>query len=202
MEIEASNIIWHSSTVNKEQRQKLNQHYSCMLWITGLSASGKSTLANALEYRLHEMEVRTYLLDGDNIRKGLNSDLGFGAEDRRENIRRIAEVARLFVDAGVMCITAFISPYQQDRDFARNLVSLGEFVEIFAKCPLSECEKRDPKGLYKKARSGKIPDFTGITAPYEEPKNPEIMVETNKLSIDKSVDRVISYLYNKGILFF
>ncbi|MCF8011587.1 MAG: adenylyl-sulfate kinase [Clostridiales bacterium] len=155
-----------------------------MLWITGLSASGKSTLANALEYRLHEMGVRTYLLDSDNIRKGLNSDLGFGAEDRRENIRRTAEVARLFVDAGVMCITAFISPYQQDRDFARNLVGLGEFVEIFAKCPLGECEKQDPKGLYKKARSGKIPDFTGITAPYEEPENPEITMETNKTSID------------------
>ncbi|GBF33917.1 adenylylsulfate kinase [Desulfocucumis palustris] len=197
---EIANILWHVSTLNKEQRRKLKKHKSCILWITGLSASGKSTLANALECRLNEMEVHTYILDGDNIRHGLNKDLGFNPEDRRENIRRIAEVAKLFVDANILVITAFISPYREDRKAARQLVERGEFIEIYTKCPLNVCEKRDPKGLYKKARIGKIYGFTGITAPYEEPENPEIIIETDKDSTEESVNKIIRYLLRKEII--
>ena len=197
---EPANVVWHSSTVNRELRQNLNNHKSAILWITGLSASGKSTLANALEYRLYEIGIHTYLLDGDNIRHGLNKDLGFNQEERRENIRRIAEMAKLFIDAGIVVITAFISPYREDRQMARQLVERGEFIEIYARCPLDVCEKRDPKGLYKKARAGKIPEFTGITAPYEEPKNPEIIIETNKNTIDRSVNQIVMYLLKQEII--
>ncbi|SFG22631.1 adenylylsulfate kinase [Desulfotomaculum arcticum] len=197
---EPANVVWHLTTVNKGLRRKLNTHKSTILWITGLSASGKSTLANALECRLHEIGIHTYLLDGDNIRHGLNKDLGFNPEDRRENIRRIAEVAKLFVDAGIMVITAFISPYREDRQMARQLVERGEFIEIYAKCPLDICEKRDPKGLYKRARAGKISEFTGITAPYEEPENPEITVDTNKNTIEESVNHIIMYLLKQKII--
>lgn len=197
---ETVNVVWHFSTVNKGQRRKLNNHKSSVIWITGLSASGKSTLANALECRLHEIGIHSYLLDGDNIRYGLNKDLGFSPEDRQENIRRIAEVAKLFVDAGIMVITAFISPYREDREMARQLVERGEFIEIYTKCPLDICEKRDPKGLYKKARAGQIPEFTGITAPYEEPENPEIIIETSKNNIEKSVNQIIMYLLKQKII--
>lgn len=197
---EPANVVWHFSIVNKEQRRILNNHKSCVLWVTGLSASGKSTLANALECRLHEIGIHSYLLDGDNIRHGLNKDLDFNPEDRRENIRRIAEVAKLFVDAGIMVITAFISPYRRDRQMARQLVERVEFIEIYAKCPLDICEKRDPKGLYKRARAGIIPEFTGITAPYEEPKNPEIIIETNKNTIEESVNQIVKYLLKQKII--
>lgn len=200
MKNKALNLVWHKSVINKEYRRKLNLHKSCILWITGLSGSGKSTLANALECRMHEVGIHTYLLDGDNVRHGLNKDLGFSPEERRENIRRIAEVAKLFVDAGIMVITAFISPYREDRQMARQLVEREEFIEIYAKCPLDICEKRDPKGLYKRARSGKIPEFTGITAPYEEPENPEIIIETNKNTIEDSVDQIIMYLLKQKII--
>ncbi|MTI83715.1 MAG: adenylyl-sulfate kinase [Firmicutes bacterium] len=198
--MKAQNLVWHSTTVDKGHRRKLNKHRSCVLWITGLSAAGKSTLANALEYKLHEMGICTYLLDGDNIRKGLNGDLGFGEKDRRENIRRVAEVSKLFVDAGIIVITAFISPFREDRDAARGLFEPGEFIEIFAKCPLGVCEKRDPKGLYRKARAGKILEFTGITAPYEEPDNPEIVIETNNMSVDESVSLIIKCLLKEDVL--
>lgn len=194
------NVVWHLYSINKNQRSKLKNHKSTVLWITGLSASGKSTLANALECRLHEIGVHTYLLDGDNIRHGLNKDLNFSPEDRRENIRRIAEVAKLFVDAGIVVITAFISPYREDRQIARQIVEQGEFVEIYTKCPLDICEKRDPKGLYKRARAGKIPEFTGITAPYEEPDNPEIIIDTNKNTIEESVNQITIYLLRQQII--
>ena len=200
MKNEALDIVWHTHVINKEHRRKLNLHKSCIIWITGFSGSGKSTIANALECRIHELGIHTYLLDGDNIRHGLNKDLGFDPEGRRENIRRIGEVSKLFVDAGIVVITAFISPYCEDRQLARHLVERGEFVEIYAKCPLDICEKRDPKGLYKKARAGKINEFTGITAPYEEPENPEIIIETNKNTIEESVNKIIIYLLKQGII--
>ncbi|WP_027415620.1 adenylyl-sulfate kinase [Aneurinibacillus terranovensis] len=196
----AHNIVWHQTTISKEDRQSLNKHKSGILWFTGLSASGKSTLANELEKRLYDRGLRTYLLDGDNIRHGINKDLGFSPEDRTENIRRIGEVAKLFVDAGIIVLTAFISPYKEDRNLARSLVNDGEFIEIYVKCSLEECEKRDPKGLYKKAKTGEIPQFTGISSPYEEPDHPELIVETDKQSLEQSVEQVIQYLVKKGII--
>jgi len=198
--LKAGHIAWYSSFICKEQRQKLMGHRSYVLWLTGLSASGKSTLANALECYFYKIGIHTYWLDGDNIRHGLNRDLGFSPHDRKENIRRIAEVAKLFVDAGIVVITSFISPYRADRLMARELVEKGEFVEIYVKAPLYECEKRDPKGLYRKARRSEISNFTGISAPYEEPLNPEIIIETHKLSVEESVDKVISFLNENGLL--
>ncbi len=174
--MQSTNITWHNSQVTKEERQKLHKHQSAILWFTGLSASGKSTLCVALEKRLHERGISTYILDGDNVRHSLNKDLGFSPGDRTENIRRIGEVAKLFVDAGIITLTAFISPYREDRKTVRELVNSEEFIEIYVKCSVEECERRDPKGLYKKARAGEIKDFTGINAPYEEPINPEIII--------------------------
>jgi adenylylsulfate kinase len=195
-----ANIHWHTSTVTKADRQQLNGHKSCVLWFTGLSGSGKSTLANAVDKKLHEMGIKSYVLDGDNIRYGLNMGLGFSPQDRAENIRRIAEVSKLFVDAGVIVLTAFISPYRADRDMARKLLAPGEFIEVYADCPLEICEERDPKGLYKKARRGEIPEFTGISAPYEMPSAPEITVDSDRMSIDEEVDEVIRFLINRQIL--
>ncbi|RXT07802.1 adenylyl-sulfate kinase [Ammoniphilus sp. CFH 90114] len=196
----ATHIVWHNATIGKQDRQRLNGHRSCVLWFTGLSGAGKSTLANAVEKRLYEMGLKSYTLDGDNVRHGLNKDLGFSADDRKENIRRIAEVSKLFVDAGIIAITAFISPFREDRQVARDLLETGEFVEVYVKCSLDECENRDPKGLYAKARKGEIPDFTGISSPYEEPVAPELVVETDLLTIEQSVDRVILYLQSRSIL--
>ena len=198
--IEKKFIIPHEGNIKKEDRQKQKGHKSAILWFTGLSGSGKSTLAHAVEERLFKIGVHTYVLDGDNIRTGLNKDLGFSAEDREENIRRIGEVAKLFVDAGIVTLTAFISPYRKDREFVRNLVEDGEFIEIYVKCPLEVCEKRDVKGLYKKARAGIIKNFTGIDDPYEEPENPEIVVETNKETIEESVSKIINFLKENGYL--
>jgi len=193
-------IIPHKGRINKADRQRLMGHRSVILWFTGLSGSGKSTLAHAVEEKLFSMGVHTYVLDGDNIRTGLNKDLGFSEEDRKENIRRIGEVAKLFVDAGLIVLTAFISPYRRDRDFVRNLVEEGEFIEVYVKCPLEVCEQRDVKGLYKKARQGIIKNFTGINDPYEEPLSPEITVETDKESVEESVDKIIGYLIKRGII--
>jgi len=193
-------IIPHEGNIKKEDRQRQKGHKSAILWFTGLSGSGKSTLAHSVEERLFEMGIHTYVLDGDNIRTGLNKDLGFSAEDRKENIRRIGEVAKLFVDAGIITLTAFISPYRKDRELVRNLVEEEEFIEIYVKCPLEVCEQRDVKGLYQKARSGIIKNFTGIDDPYEEPENPEIIVETDKESIEESVNKIINYLKNNGYL--
>lgn len=193
-EQKASNIVWHEQAVSKGSRAKLKQQRPAILWFTGLSGSGKSTIANALESRLQALGAHTYLLDGDNVRHGLNKNLGFSPEDRVENIRRIGEVAKLFVDAGIIALTAFISPYRQDRDMVRSIVEKGEFIEVFVDTPLEVCEGRDPKGLYKKARAGEIPQFTGISAPYEAPDAAEIVLKTADYSIEESVEKVIAYL--------
>jgi adenylylsulfate kinase len=186
--------------ITKLDRQKLNGHKSAILWFTGLSGSGKSTLAYTLEEELYKRGIHTYILDGDNIRKGLNKDLGFSEKDRQENIRRIGEVAKLFVDAGLIVLVATISPFKKDRLFVRNLVEPDEFIEIYVKCPLEICEIRDPKGLYKKARKGLIKNFTGIDSPYEEPDNPEIVIETDKETIQEGVSKIIKFLEEKGII--
>ncbi|BAW89812.1 adenylyl-sulfate kinase [Staphylococcus capitis] len=191
---ESNNITWHDSEVTKEERQNRNGHKSAVIWFTGLSGSGKSTVSVALEKALFNEGKQTYRLDGDNVRHGLNKNLGFSPEDRTENIRRIGEVAKLMVDAGSITVTAFISPYKQDRDNVRAILKDDEFIEVYTKCSVEECENRDPKGLYKKARSGEIPEFTGISAPYEAPDHPEIILDTEHESIDQSVDRVIQYL--------
>jgi len=199
-EQKATNVTWHEHKVSKEDREKLLKQKGVVLWFTGLSGSGKSTIANEVAYKLHTMNKFSYVLDGDNIRHGLNKDLGFSPEDRNENIRRISEVAHLFADAGVIAITAFISPYQQLRDFCRSLLDEGRFFEIYCKASLTTCEDRDPKGLYKKARDGIIKDFTGINAPYEEPKHPELIIDTDDLSIEESADLVIQTLKDHQII--
>ncbi|MDY7222009.1 adenylyl-sulfate kinase [Halalkalibacterium halodurans] len=188
-------IVWHEASVSKEERQKRNRLKSCVVWFTGLSGSGKSTLANALDRKLFEEGIHSYVLDGDNIRHGLNAGLGFSEEDRKENIRRIGEVAKLFVDAGVVTSTAFISPFREDRDKVRGILDDGEFIEVYVRCPLETCEKRDPKGLYKKARSGAIPEFTGISSPYEEPVNPELIIDTDQLTVEEAIEKIYAYLH-------
>jgi adenylylsulfate kinase len=193
-------IVFHTHEVSKEERSKLKSQKPCILWFTGLSGSGKSTIANAVESRLLELNKHTYLLDGDNIRMGLNKGLGFSDEDRIENIRRIGEVAKLFVDAGTIVLTAFISPFQKERDAVRSLVGEGEFIEVFIDTPLEVCESRDPKGLYQKARKGEIPNFTGISSPYEAPTKPEIHIQNDKISIEDVTQEIINYLLNKGYL--
>jgi len=196
----STNVVWHQATVDRAMREKQNGHKSCILWFTGLSGSGKSTLAHAVEERLHKDGCRTFVLDGDNIRHGLCGDLGFSDEDRVENIRRIGEVAKLFVEAGVIALTAFISPFRSDREKVRGLVMHGDFIEIYCKASLDICEHRDPKGLYKKARAGQIPAFTGISSPYEEPENPELIIDTGIKSLQQSADTVIALLSDRGIL--
>ncbi|PKM41985.1 MAG: adenylyl-sulfate kinase [Firmicutes bacterium HGW-Firmicutes-8] len=195
----ATNIVWHGGNVSKKDREELLRQKGVALWFTGLSGSGKSTLAGEIEKRLFAGGHLSYVLDGDNIRFGLNKNLGFSPEDRAENIRRIGEVAKLFADAGIITLTAFISPYRADRDTARGLLKEGEFIEVFVKCPVLECEKRDTKGLYKKARAGEIKEFTGISAPYEEPVSPELVVDTARLTLDEAADLVIRYLADRGI---
>ncbi len=201
-EQKATNVTWHDHRVSSADRQKLNGHKVAVLWFTGLSASGKSTVANTVDHKLHAIGKHTYILDGDNIRMGLNKNLGFSAEDRTENIRRIGEVAKLFADAGVIALTAFISPYRADRDAVRALFKNGEFHEIYVNASLETCEKRDPKGLYKKARAGELKNFTGIdpSSPYEAPEKPELVLDANNKSIDDLADDVIAYLKGKGLL--
>ena len=198
----ATNIKWHHGKITKEDRIKLIKQKGVTIWLTGLSGSGKSTIAVELEHALLENSHQAYILDGDNIRHGLNKNLGFSPEDRSENIRRIGEVARLFTDANIITITAFISPYRQDRENARKLQKDGEFIEVYVKCPLDVCEQRDTKGLYKKARAGEVKEFTGISAPYEEPLNPEITIDTSKLSVEESTKAILSYLEKKGYVKF
>ncbi|MCH7519244.1 MAG: adenylyl-sulfate kinase [Candidatus Dadabacteria bacterium] len=193
-------IIPHEHEITKEDRRSLNNHGSLILWFTGLPSSGKSTIANELEKKLVTLGTRTYILDGDNVRMGLCKDLGFSEEDRGENIRRIGEVSKLFVDTGCIVLSAFVSPYIKDRDAVRELVEEGEFVEVFVDAPLEVCEERDVKGLYKKAREGIIKGFTGIDDPYEAPLNPEITIDTSKLSLDEGVDVVFDYLEKRGVL--
>jgi adenylylsulfate kinase len=196
----SQNITWHHAIINKEDREQLLGQKGVTLWFTGLSCSGKSTLATEVEKRLYERGYLTYILDGDNIRHGLNRNLGFSPEDREENIRRIGEVANLFRQAGIINMTAFISPYRADRKKARDLAKEGEFIEIFCRCSLEACERRDKKGLYKKAKDGEVPEFTGISAPYEEPENPEITIETDKTTIEEGVNKIISYMEKKGMI--
>ncbi|MEH6942514.1 adenylyl-sulfate kinase [Bacillus sp. JJ722] len=193
-------ITWHDSQVHVQQRRLQNGHHSFVIWFTGLSGSGKSTIANELAAQLFSENISVYVLDGDNVRHGLNSDLGFSEEDRTENIRRIAEVAKLFVDNGTIAITAFISPFQEDRNRARASLQNDEFIEVYVKCPLDACEQRDPKGLYKKAREGQIKQFTGIDSPYEEPVRPELIIDTAGLSIEESVNEIIAYLKTRKFI--
>ncbi len=191
----------HPHQVSRQDRSEIKGHRPAVLWFTGLSGSGKSTIANAVEQRLNQSyHAHTYLLDGDNIRTGLNRGLGFSQEDREENIRRIGEVARLFVDAGLIVLTAFISPYRADRERVRALLPEGEFIEVYVRCPLDVCEQRDPKGLYRKARAGQIPEFTGISSPYEEPLHPELALNSGAFSVEECAAQVILYLQTRGIL--
>lgn len=193
MEKKSTNVVWHNMNVTRENRESLLKQKGILLWFTGLSGSGKSTVASALEKRLHDLGKLTYALDGDNVRHGLNSNLGFSDGDRIENIRRIGEVSKLFVDAGIITIATFVSPFKDDRQKVRDLLG-QDFVEIFIDCPLEVCEQRDPKGIYKKARAGEIKHFTGIDSPYEKPINPEITVSTHLSTLDKCVDKIITYL--------
>ena len=196
----ADNITWHVGEVDRAARARAHGHRGAVLWFTGLSGSGKSTIAHRVESRLIERGVFAYVLDGDNIRHGLNGDLGFSPEEREENIRRVGEVARLFADAGAVVLSAFISPYRRDRDRVRGLLEQGEFVEVFVDTPIEVCEARDPKGLYKKARAGEISNFTGIDAPYEAPQAPEVHLDTDTLSVDEAAARVVACLEALGIL--
>jgi adenylylsulfate kinase len=194
------NIVWHNQNITKKDREKLLNQKPILLWFTGLSGSGKSTIANTLEKRLYQLKYKTVLLDGDNIRHGLNNNLGFSDDDRVENIRRVAEVSKLFIDAGIIVITAFISPFIKDREIAKNLLKKNEFIEIFIDTPIDVCKKRDPKGLYKKAIQGEIKDFTGVSSPYETPVKPNINLKTDKLSIDESVEKILEYLKLEGYI--
>ena len=196
----ATNITWHETAITKGERRAQNGHGSCVLWFTGLSGSGKSTIANAFSSYLYEQGISEYVLDGDNIRHGLNKDLGFSDEDRAENIRRIGEVAKLFVDSGTIVTTAFISPFRSDRNQVRSLFDEGEFVEIFIDCPIDECERRDPKQLYAKARRGEIKDFTGIDSPYENPLEPELTIQSHKVTIEEAVKEIADYLVSKNMI--
>jgi adenylylsulfate kinase len=197
-----NNVVWHHASIDREQRETLHNHKSVVLWFTGLSASGKSTLAHAVEEKLYALGCHTFVLDGDNVRHGLCSDLGFSIEDRHENIRRIANVAKLFVEAGVIVLTAFISPLRKDREIARNMMPHGDFLEIYCDAPVEVCEKRDPKNLYQKARDGLIKDFTGISSPYEAPVKPELQIKTGELSLEDSVQAVLDLLKKRGIVRF
>src|SRR2546425_103954 len=199
-EQKATNIVWHPGAVNRADREKLNGHRGAIVWFTGLSGSGKSTIAVEVEKALWGRNVRAFILDGDNVRHGLNKNLGFSPEDRTENIRRIGEVAKLFTDGGMVALTAFISPYRADRDQVRALVQDGDFIEVYVECPVEVCEQRDVKGLYQKARAGQIPEFTGISAPYEPPLEPELTLRTHTQPVEESARQVLSHLEQRGIV--
>ncbi|WP_321277439.1 adenylyl-sulfate kinase [Thiomicrorhabdus indica] len=195
-----NNLTWHQTVLTQSLRSEQKSQKPCVIWFTGLSGSGKSTIANQVEQKLFQLGQHSYLLDGDNIRHGLNADLGFSAEDRVENIRRVGEVSKLFCDAGLIVLSAFISPYEADRAMVRNLMNSGEFIEVFIDTPIEECERRDPKNLYQKARAGEIKDFTGIDSPYEAPKKPEIILKTQHLTPNQAASKVIDYLMVNGNL--
>ena len=194
------NTIYHNATVTQERRNQLNGHKSVVIWFTGLSGSGKSTLAHSVEEELYKLNCRTFVLDGDNVRHGLSSNLTFSDDDRKENIRRIGEVAKLMMEAGVIAITAFISPFNKDRNLVRQLLPQGDFIEIFCKASLETCELRDVKGLYKRARSGEIKNYTGVDSPYEAPDNPELIIDTESESLEESVAKVVNLLKSKEII--
>ncbi|KEF31650.1 Adenylylsulfate kinase [Marinobacter nitratireducens] len=195
-----TNIVWHDHKVSRAERSVNKDQKPCLLWFTGLSGSGKSTIANALDVALHERGYHTFLLDGDNVRHGLCKDLGFSDADREENIRRVGEVCKLFADAGIIVMSAFISPFTSDRRMVRKLFPAGEFIEVFMDTPLETCESRDPKGLYQKARSGEIKHFTGIDSPYEVPSHPELRLDTSTMTVDECVDSLIGYLLDRGLI--
>jgi adenylylsulfate kinase len=193
-------IVPYNGYITKKDRQKLNKHKSFVLWFTGLPSSGKSTIAHKVELELYKRGIRTYVFDGDNIRTGLNRDLGFTEKDREENIRRIAEVVKLFIDAGIVVLTAFVSPLRRHREYVKSLLEDGEYIEIYIKCSPEICEKRDPKGHYQKAKLGIIKNFTGVDGIYEEPLNPDLIIETDKMSVDESVKAVLAFLKNKNLI--
>jgi adenylylsulfate kinase len=198
--MKSENVIYHSATVTRERRNQLNNHKSVVIWFTGLSGSGKSTLAHLVEEELHQKGCRTFVLDGDNVRHGLSSNLDFSDDDRKENIRRIGEVSKLMMDAGLISITAFISPFRKERNMVRNMLPQGNFIEIYCNASLEICEARDVKGMYKRARAGEIKNYTGIDSPYEEPKDPELIINTDRESLEKSVNKVIDFLYYRKII--
>jgi len=193
-------VVWHHATVTRSRREQLNGHKGVILWFTGLSGSGKSTIAHAVEERLHQSGCRTFVFDGDNVRHGLCGDLGFSQKDRSENIRRIGEMVKLFLEAGIIVLTAFISPVGKDRERVRSLAPAGDFIEIYCRCPLDVCESRDVKGLYQRARSGEVKEFTGISSPYEAPEKPELVLDTNVCSLDECVSKVMALLSQRGII--
>lgn len=195
-----ADTVWHDVSVARKDREKKNGHKSAAVWFTGLSGSGKSTIAHALEKRLHQAGCRTYVFDGDNVRHGLCSDLGFSPEDRSENIRRIGEMVKLFLDAGVIALTAFISPFTGDRQKVRRLLDDGDFIEIYCRCPIEVCEQRDVKGLYRRARTGEIKNYTGIGSPYEEPENPDLILDTHEHSLETCVDKVFDLFLERKII--
>jgi adenylylsulfate kinase len=196
----STDVVWHHATVTRARREALTGHGSTILWFTGLSSAGKSTLAHAVEEHLHRAGCLTFVFDGDNVRHGLCSDLRFSKEDRDENIRRVGEMTKLFLEAGVIALTAFISPFRAERERVRSLVPHGDFVEIYCRCPLEICEQRDVKGFYRRARAGEIKDFTGISSPYEEPDKPELVVDTGSLTLEQSVSRVLDLLRERGVI--
>lgn len=196
----STDVVWHVVSVTREEREKLEGHKGVVLWFTGLSGAGKSTLAHAVEVKLHKLGCRTFVLDGDNVRHGLCGDLGFSQEDRSENIRRVGEVAKLFLEAGVITMTALISPFKSDRDRVRSLIPAGDFFEIYCHCPLEICESRDVKGIYKKARTGEIKQFTGITSPYEKSANPDLVIGTVQQPLETSVELILNLLRERGVL--
>ena len=198
--MKSSNVIYHQATVTRKRRNKLNDHRSVVLWFTGLSGSGKSTLAHALEEKLFQKNCRTFVLDGDNVRHGLNSNLDFSQPGRTENIRRISEVSKLMMESGLIVMTAFISPFNKDRNEARKLISSDDFIEIYCKASIETCETRDVKGLYKRARKGEIANYTGIDSPYEAPENPELIIDTDNQSLEESVSTILSFLESNGVI--
>ncbi|MCS7231528.1 MAG: adenylyl-sulfate kinase [Elusimicrobiota bacterium] len=197
LKLVSNNVIWHKPEVTRRDRETLNGHKSLAIWFTGLPSSGKSTIAHAVEKTLHELEVRTYTLDGDNVRHGLCADLGFSPQDRKENLRRIAEMVKLFIDAGIVTLCAFVSPYEEDRERIKKHLGEENFVLIYCRCPVEVCEARDPKGMYTKAKRGEIKEYTGVSAPYEEPLKPNLILDTNLLSIKECVEKVLALVIPK-----
>jgi len=198
--MKSSNIIYHQASITRQRRNKLNNHRSIVLWFTGLSGSGKSTIAHALEEKLFQKGCRTFVLDGDNVRHGLNSNLDFSEKGRTENIRRISEVSKLMMESGLIVMTAFISPFNKDRDEARKLISNDDFIEIYCKASLETCEARDVKGLYKRARAGEIKNYTGIDSPYEKPEKPELVIDTDQQSLEESISNILDFLKSNGVV--
>jgi adenylylsulfate kinase len=198
--MKSTNTIWHNATVTRQRREQLNNHKSALLWFTGLSGSGKSTLAHTVEEELYRRKCRTFVFDGDNVRHGLCSDLGFSREDRAENLRRIGEMANLFLDAGIISLAAFISPFREDRERVKNIVGPEHFFEVYCTCPIEICETRDVKGLYKRARAGEIKEFTGISSPYEEPENPDLVLRTGETDLGECTGSVLQLLERRGVI--